>query len=480
MKKRFLALLLAVCMLLTIPVLAVSDSMGNFRQIKMYNSRFSDVPESSTFYSNVKTLFEYGLTVGRSDGTFGLRTSVTVGQAVIFAARIRSIYRTGDAEAGAAAYISDGQAAYEPYLLYLQSEGSLGQELDGTYSSAATRAQVAHVLASILPEEALPYINDSLVSQAYASRQYITDVTEYTPYYQDILTLYRCGVSMGTDAVGTYHPGDPITRGELAAMLTRMFRKDLRVTPDWEILPAYSAVGTTYADLIEPAASYIDTPTTASEMDEAVRYMLNHGYALMQLRYDSLTSSSAKEITQLALSTVKSYCEQGYNAVDCSYSTETGQVSLIFYAGALSSAQTASYRDYALASAISVHDELWASGAITSSMSEYEKARVYYDWVCQNCAYDYAATDTSISHLPYAVFKNGIAVCDGYTGAYNLLLKLEGIDCTSLHNSTHIWTVATLDGTTYHIDTTWGDASGSTNYQFFGMTESQSWNYHSW
>lgn len=47
------------------------------------------------------------------------------------------------------------------------------------------------MLANTLPEEALPPVHADLVTQAYASRQFITDVTEYTPYYQDILTLYR-------------------------------------------------------------------------------------------------------------------------------------------------------------------------------------------------------------------------------------------------------------------------------------------------
>ena len=78
------------------------------------------------------------------------------------------------------------------------------------------------------------------------------------------------------------------------------------------------------------------------------------------------------------------------------------------------------------------------------------------------------------------LFENGTAVCDGYTGAYNLLLKLEGIDCYALPNATHIWTVATLDGTDYHIDTTWGDSGNSINYDYFAMTPSGSWSHHSW
>ena len=72
-------------------------------------------------------------------------------------------------------------------------------------------------------------------------------------------------------------------------------------------------------------------------------------------------------------------------------------------------------------------------------------------------------------------------MCDGYTGAYNLLLKLEGINCTALSNAGHIWTVAVLDGTQVHIDTTWGDSGSSgIDYRYFAMTPEQSWREHTW
>lgn len=47
---------------------------------------------------------------------------------------------------------------------------------------------MAHVLAGILPEEALPPVYDALITESYATHRFITDVTEYTPYYQDILS----------------------------------------------------------------------------------------------------------------------------------------------------------------------------------------------------------------------------------------------------------------------------------------------------
>ena len=103
-------------------------------------------------------------------------------------------------------------------------------------------------------------------------------------------------------------------------------------------------------------------------------------------------------------------------------------------------------------------------------MTEREKALVYYLWISANCDYEKDASTTSLSHIPYNLFQNGIAVCDGYTGAYNLLLKLEGIECSAYLTEDHIWTVATLDGEEVHIDTTWGDTGDGGNPLYFAMT----------
>ena len=478
MKKRVPALALALALLLTIPVWAAQDSPDNFVRSKAYTGQFADLTPASIFYDNVAALYEYGLSVGKTNGTFGLQDQLTVGQVVIFAGRIRSLYRTGDAEAGNRAYGGDGGPVALGYLRYLQAEGVIGTELDELLSTPATRAQVAHVLANTLPEEALPPVHADLVTQAYASRRFITDVTEYTPYYQDILTLYRTGVSMGSDESGSYLPDQPITRGAAAAMLTRMVDPDLRVTPDWDLgAESWSAQGAVMGDLV-PLGTYIPAPATAAEMDESVRYMLASGQNTLVLQYPSLSAASARQVMETALAVVKTYCEQCYNTVSCTYSAD-GSITLTFSAASAGD-QILTYRDAAMEAAIAVHDALWESGTITTSMTDYEKARVYFTWICDNCVYDYTAGDSSLSHIAYNLFANGTAVCDGYTGAYNLLLKLEGIDCTALSNSSHIWTVATLDGTEVHIDTTWGDSGPAPNYDYFAMTADESWQHHSW
>ena len=481
MKKRIFSLLLALSLLFSVSALAVSDSTGNFTRTKTYAGQFSDLSSSSVFYSNVTALYEYGLSVGKVNGTFGLQDSVTVGQILIFSARILSLYRTGDAEQGASAYRQDGMAVYEPYLLYLQSQEVVGSELDGTYFSPATRSVVAHVLANTLPDGTLSAVNDSIVTQAYATKKYISDVTEHTAYQQDILTLYREGISQGSDARGSYAPTANISRGALAAMLTRMVDASLRITISWDLSAVYSAEGTTWGSLIFSDAAYIAAPSTADEVAQDVAYMLASGSNELTLQFpSSVSAATANSLMQESLDTVKSYCEQCYNAVACTMDSSRS-VTLTFSCYSCTDDQLTSDRAYTLASAIAVHDSLWKSGAITANMTQYEKARVYYDWVCQHCTYDYRAGNNSDSHIAYALFKNGTAVCDGYTGAYNLLLKLEGIDCYGLSNEDHIWTVATLDGTSCHIDTTWGDSNDAvTDYTFFAMTAAQSWSYHQW
>ena len=103
-------LLLVFSLLLSAPVQAAEESAANFNRIHTYAGQFSDLDKDSTFYPNVSALYEYGLSVGKEDGSYGLKEPLTVGQAIIFAGRIRSLYCTGDPEMGPSAYWQEGQA----------------------------------------------------------------------------------------------------------------------------------------------------------------------------------------------------------------------------------------------------------------------------------------------------------------------------------------------------------------------------------
>lgn len=100
-----------------------------------------------------------------------------------------------------------------------------------------------------------------------------------------------------------------------------------------------------------------------------------------------------------------------------------------------------------------VHDALWAAGTINSDMTQLEKAYFYYEWIGNYCQYDYTGESPN-RHTAYGAFIDGVAVCDGCTYAYNLLLETEGIECSMecSYSQNHAWTSATLDGVLHHID----------------------------
>ena len=123
----------------------------------------------------------------------------------------------------------------------------------------------------------------------------------------------------------------------------------------------------------------------------------------------------------------------------------------------------------------SVHDELWASGAIRSGMTEKEKAIAYFRWMCENTRYgsNVGPNDSEDGialeyHSSYGPLILGKGVCDGLSYAYGNLLKSEGISCRVIIDNEidHAWNVVTLDGKEYKIDlvegvrfTSWADGS---------------------
>lgn len=476
MKKRLLALLLCAALLWGVPVqAAAAGTADNFRPVRTYEDEFSDVKSGSWYYENVTSLYEMGLAQGKTAHLFAPGDSVTVGEAAAFAARLLSLYEFGEAESGAASCPAEG-AWYLPYVRYLQSRDVIAQEFDGCYTTPATRAQMAHIIARVLPEGEFSEINATPVSVGYATRKYIQDVDDYTPYQQEILQLYKWGIVSGSDASGSFRPGSSITRAEYAALLTRVADPALRVRLNWDVSDAYSAKSATYQSLVEMGTFHRShLPGDTDAIDNNLRWMLASGRTAISLQMEPVwvTKDHVSQLMQQYLNQIRQYVEQGYNAVSCSYSQETGEVTLRFYSSIFSDQIQASARRETLQRAIEVHDQLWQNGTIRGDMSEYEKAKAYYIWICENCAYDYRADDTSVSHSAYSVFFMGSAVCDGYVAAYNLLLKLEGISCGTVSTTEHIWTVAELDGKTYHIDPTWGDQTGTIRYEYFGMTEAQ-------
>ncbi len=508
MKRRLLALLLAL-LLAGSAQAAVTDSVSDtpgtsspaadaplLPRLRAYEGQFPDVSGEAWYAGYVAAAYEYGLLNGRGSG-FAPEADVTVAELLALSARVRAAYEGETIPAAGA-----GEAWYLPYVAFLRARG-LDAVPDADYDASATRAQLAGVFARSLPEPCYDGRNAALVTEAVASGGYIADVTADTAYREDILWLYRQGLLAGADANGSYRPDAVTTRAETAALLLRMVDPSLRITLDWRVASPWSAEGTTLADLVRAPESTVPAPSydDGDAIDALLRRMLAAGENVLLLRYGfPLAYADASALATRFNDRVKTYCEQMYNYTFCQTFSD-GTAILRFTATAClpeagdadtlpareqrweeASARLAAYREAAMARAVEVHDALWESGQLGADMSQLEIARVYYAWLCEHCEYDNAAVNDeySLSHIAYRALVEGKAVCDGYTGAYNLFLKLEGIECSALNNATHIWTVATLDGTEYHIDTTWGDQTGYIDLSYFAMTPQQSFAAHAW
>ena len=469
--RRFFAGILSLCLVLCLlpgTALAAEGSMDHFTPERDYDGRFADVSAADWYYDNVVMLYELGLTEGQAADRFGWNSNVTLAETLSFAARIYSAYHLGDPEAGAAAYAADADTWYAPYVAYLQAEGVVGTQFAGRYTENTTRGQMAWVLNQLLPARELPGVNAALVDDAVATRRFITDVTVDTPYRVEIFNLYDWGIASGSDEWGSFHPDTGITRCEFAAMLTRLVDPDLRITLTWDLTEFRTPTGTTWADLY-PERGAVVTRYAVDDLAAMEANFLNMvctGEDSLYYAGGSLSGAEMDTLMENYLSVSLKYPEMGGSYVGLQWDW-TGRVQISF------SNAAGADRDDALAAAIAVHDQLWESGKLTADMTDREKAWVLCQWICANCDYDWNFRETAF--VADGVFNLGSAVCQGYSAAYDLLLRLEGIRCWAVYTDGHMWNVAVLDGKTVHIDTTWADQGYGVEKQYFAMTEEYAW-----
>ena len=74
--------------------------------------------------------------------------------------------------------------------------------------------------------------------------------------------------------------------------------------------------------------------------------MLASNQNTLVLQYPSLSVTSARRVMEAALAAVKTYCEQCYNTVNCTYSAD-GSITLTFSAASAGD-QILTYRDAAM------------------------------------------------------------------------------------------------------------------------------------
>lgn len=108
-----------------------------------------------------------------------------------------------------------------------------------------------------------------------------------------------------------------------------------------------------------------------------------------------------------------------------------------------------------------------------SGKSEYQKAKLIYDYICSHVTYDYAHLQTPdyfLQYSAYAALMQGTSVCSGYAVLFYRMALEAGLDCRYIGGETddgerHAWNIVRIGSKYYNLDATWD--AGNSNYQWF-------------
>jgi len=241
MKKRIISIVFALCLALfiTLPALGAA-TLSNFGKLRTYNGEFSDVSPDAWYYAGVRSVFEYGIMDGKSEGSFDPAGNITIAETIKLAAMLDKGYNTGSMD------FEPGSPWYAPYVDYAMKNGiPVGSY--SNYNAAATRADFAYILAGALPDEAITPMNR-------IDDGAIPDVAESYNYGPSVYKLYRAGVLTGSDSDGTFYPGRTLSRAEAAAIIMRLINADTRVSNSL----AAGLTGEQIYKLASPAVFYME------------------------------------------------------------------------------------------------------------------------------------------------------------------------------------------------------------------------------
>ena len=128
---------------------------------------------------------------------------------------------------------------------------------------------------------------------------------------------------------------------------------------------------------------------------------------------------------------------------------------------------------------------------VKKQMTDYEKIYAAHAWLIQNVKYDKTLYKTgtvpAISHTADGVFNRGIAVCDGYSKAFIIIMEHYGIKSRMVTGGAHAWNMVKIKNKWYHVDCTYDDpiVNGSFNNRnvfldFFLKTDKEMKVTHVW
>ena len=209
--------LISVALLAFMGIQALAVPIGEIQDTGLHAS-FSDVPKTAWYAEPVNYAYSYGLINGKSSSQFAPNDYMTIAEGIALAVKTYCRYYGLDVPQ------QTGNHWWNSYFQYAKDVGIMGEGDDdvtaATMDYLISRGYYAHLMSRAVMRTEYPSIN------AITS---IPDVAENDLKGRSIYLLYRAGVLSGIDATGTFQPEMPITRAEVATILSRIVDPELRI-----------------------------------------------------------------------------------------------------------------------------------------------------------------------------------------------------------------------------------------------------------
>lgn len=220
--KKIGSMLLAFILLAALAAPAHAASPYDLDKVNEYTEgQFTDVPAGSKWAENVRSIYEVGLMAGVTDTRFDTDGTLTIIQTVVMACRLHSAYCDEGTSLEELMESAGNGPWYQPYAAYALEHQIADLSWVEDVNTAISRGDFAGTMWNAVPDEALTVIN-SVEDGA------IPDVSTASPYAPPVYTLYRAGILTGNDAKGTFTPNSTISRGAVAAIVSRIADASLR------------------------------------------------------------------------------------------------------------------------------------------------------------------------------------------------------------------------------------------------------------
>lgn len=214
MKKQFLSLLLAACLIigmLPANVIAAANAAEAENPLP-----FTDAQKGDWFYDAVSYVHSHGLFNGTGADTFSPQGTMTRGMYVTVIGRMvgADVEKYKNSQSFQDVTPTDYYAPYVAWAVGLGITNGIGNGLFGP-DALVSREQMAAFTARLFSALSISY-PDANVS---ASPKDLNRIAEYAK--ESVLALYKCGLITG-DNFGNFNPENNLTRAECATLIMRI------------------------------------------------------------------------------------------------------------------------------------------------------------------------------------------------------------------------------------------------------------------